>query len=594
MYKFNSQSEFYRHPQGGIKSGQIITFKTFAKRNINTPYLLIEKRHNYDRSLYYKVKMQWICAEKNYNLYKAQLSIKEYGHYYYSFIFNEEKSQDYQLLIYEESYLTPDWPKGGLIYHIFVDRFFRTKIKKKGGALIRDWGQIPHYLPNEKGEVLNNDFFGGNIDGIIEKLPYIASLGANIIYLSPIFEASSNHKYDTGDYHKIDPMFGTEDTLKKLVREAKKYSIYIILDGVFSHTGDDSIYFNKYGRYKSTGAYQSKDSPYYPWYTFKEWKDDYACWWGIKTLPEINESDQSYVDFISGENGVIDHWQKAGVMGWRLDVADELPDEFIKKLSSSIKSYNKDAFLIGEVWEDASNKYSYDVLKEYFNGKQLDSVTNYPLRNAIIEYLKKKDCRSLNQLMNKIMETYPHDTVNCLMNIIGTHDTERILTILGATTIPSNVEQMSESRLSIEELNQGIKLLRIAVLLQMTLPGIPCIYYGDEAGLEGWKDPFNRRPYPWGYEKKEILDYYRFIANFRKKNEVFASGGYKSLVHDKGVFVFQRYDDKDKIIIGVNMSSKEISLKFSEPMIEYSKDKEDTSFNIEKESYIILIKKGKR
>ncbi len=588
MYIFNSQSEFYRHPQGGIKSNEIIRFKIHAKRNVGRPDLLIEKRYNYDRSFYHKIKMQWISQDKSYDLYQADLSIGEYGHYYYSFIFNEESSKDYELLIYDEDYSTPDWTKGGLIYHIFVDRFFRRKIRKKKGAVIRKWGDTPYYLPNDEGEILNNDFFGGNLDGIREKLPYIAKLGVGIIYLSPVFEAYSNHKYDTGNYHEIDPMFGTENSLKKLIKEAEKYGIYLILDGVFSHTGDDSIYFNKYGSYNSTGAYQSKDSPYYSWYTFNKWNDDYISWWGIKTLPEINESNASYIDFISGEKGVVNHWLKTGVMGWRLDVADELPDEFITALRSSIKNYKNDALIIGEVWEDASNKYSYGKLKEYFAGKQLDSVTNYPLRDGIIKYIKEKDCTYLYNIMNKIMETYPPQSVNCLMNVLGTHDTERILTILGSENMPSNKKEMAESRLSEEELKQAVKLLKIAVLLQMTLPGIPCIYYGDEAGMEGWEDPLNRRCYPWGNENKDILNYYMFITSFRKENKLLAQGKYRCLIHNKGVFVFERYDENKKIIIAANLSKKEISLKFKENMTDYTNNKENDTFNIEKEGFLIL------
>jgi glycosidase len=590
MYIFNSQSEFFRHPQGGIKSNETITFKILVNRKSTGPELLIEKRHDYDRTFYDKIKMDWISCEKNYDIYRAKTSIEEYGHYYYSFIFDDDKSPDYELIVYDEDYVTPDWPKGGIIYHIFVDRFFRRIIRAKKGAIIRKWGETPYYLPDEKGQVLNNDFFGGNLDGIEEKLPYIASLGVNIIYLSPIFEAYSNHKYDTGDYHKIDPMFGSEASLIKLIRKAKKYGISIILDGVFSHTGDDSIYFNKYGRYDSTGAFQSMDSPYYQWYTFNKWNDDYLSWWGIKTLPEVNENNTSYTDFITGKKGVLRHWQKTGIRGWRLDVADELPDEFIEKIRKSVKSYDKDALIVGEVWEDASNKYSYDKLKKYLCGRQLDSVTNYPLRKGIIEYVKNKDCTLLYDTMNKIMETYPPPAINCLMNILGTHDTERILTLLGSETIPSSKNEMAESRLSEPELKRGIKLLKIAVLLQMTLPGIPFIYYGDEAGMEGWRDPFNRRCYPWGKENKEILDFYFFITNLRKANKVFAEGKYRCLIHDKEVFVYERFDENERIIMGVNLSQNEISLKLKEDMIEYTNTKKGSIFNIEKEGFLVLLK----
>ena len=193
--------------------------------------------------------------------------------------------------------------------------------------------------------------------------------------------------------------------------------------------------------------------------------------------------------------------------------------------------------------------------------------------------------------MNKIMETYPSQTVSCLMNIIGTHDTERILTLLGSHTIPSSKDEMAQSTLSDDELEHGIKMLKIACLLQFTLPGIPCIYYGDEVGLEGWKDPFNRRCYPWGYENKEILEFYTNIAQLRKSNYVFSSGKYKCLLHDKGVFVFERFDNTDKIIIAVNISSKEITLKLNENMIEYGQNQDSNIFNIGKENYAVLYKK---
>lgn len=587
MFIFDSQSDFYRYPQGGIKANSLITFKILVKRNAVIPEILIEKRYDYDKHFYCKTKMQWLSKEKNFDLYEALISIEERGLYFYSFIFNEESSKDYELLIYDEDYTTPSWPKGGIIYHIFVDRFFRSKIIVKKEAVMRKWGEIPHYLPDEKGEILNNDFFGGNLEGIIEKLPYIASLGVNIIYLSPIFEAYSNHKYDTGDYNKIDPMFGDENSFKSLCKEAGKYGIRIMLDGVFSHTGADSVYFNKYLRYNSIGAYQSKDSPYYDWYTFFRWNDNYKSWWGINTLPETNENNESYKEFITGKNGVIEHWQEAGVMGWRLDVADEIPDEFLETLRTSVKKENKDALVVGEVWEDASNKYSYGKLKEYFLGKQLDSVTNYPLKDGIIEYVKSKNCSLLYETLNKIMETYPSETVNCLMNVIGTHDTERILTVLGSSITPITEGEMSISKLSEEELNNGIKLLKIVVLLQMTLPGIPCIYYGDEAGIEGWRDPFNRRCYPWGNENKVIMAHYLNMTEFRKKNNVLAEGKYKCLIHDKDVFVYERFDDNEKLLIAVNLSSKEITLKLNSTMSDLN-NKKDKVFNVEKESYLIL------
>ncbi|MGB4437923.1 MAG: glycoside hydrolase family 13 protein [Sedimentibacter sp.] len=594
MYIFDSQSEFFRFPQGGIKTNDKITLKIYIKRNcLCSPRLLIEKRHDYDKTIYKSISMEWIGAEKNYDLYKVDFSISEYGNYYYSFVFDENnKSMLYELLIYDKNYDTPDWIKGGIIYHIFVDRFYKTKILHKDGDIeIRaDWGGIPHYLPDEAGEIKNNDFFGGNLEGIKEKLPYLLELGVTAIYLSPVFSAYSNHKYDTGDYFSVDPMFGSEIILSGLCTEAEKLGISVILDGVFSHTGINSIYFNKYGNYNSVGAYESKDSPYYDWYTFNNWNDDYACWWNIKTLPAINKKSKSYINFVTGENGVLKHWQDIGVKGWRLDVADELPNEFLNNLRTAVKSKDKEAYIVGEVWEDASNKFAYDKLKEYFCGNQLDSVTNYPLRDAIINYVKNKDCTLLYKTMNLIIEKYPPESVNCLMNILGTHDTERILTLLGSSEIPLNKYEMANMKLTKEQLREGTRLLKIASLLQMTLPGIPCIYYGDEAGVEGWKDPFNRACFPWGNENKEILNHYKYLAEFRKNNTIFAQEKYKCLVHDNGVFVYERFNEEAQIIIAINMSSRTSTLIFKDNMSEYGKCNNNNSFNLKSNEYLILQK----
>ncbi len=591
MFIFDSQSEFFRSPQGGVKTGDEIALKIYVKRSFPMrPELLIEKRLDYAVETYKRITMEWIGAEKNLDLYRAVFSVDRSGNYYYSFIIGENKSSYNQLLIYDD-FTTPDWIKGGIIYHIFVDRFYKdmTLLKNDDITVRNDWGGTPRYLPNEKGEIQNNDFFGGNLEGIKKKLPYLKDLGVTVIYLSPVFEAHSNHKYDTGDYLDIDPMFGNEESLKELCTEASKMGMYVILDGVFSHTGSDSIYFNKKGRYKSLGAYQSKSSPYYSWYMFNSWNEDYVCWWNIKTLPAVNKENKDYIDFITGENGVLNHWQKCGVKGWRLDVADELPDSFLKSLRKCVKEKDIDAYIVGEVWEDASDKFSYGNLKQYFLGKQLDSVTNYPLRNAIINFIQTKDCSELYQTMNMIIEKYPLQSVHCLMNILGTHDTARILTVIGSSSVPESKSEMAVDTLTASELTEGIMLLKIATLLQMTLPGIPCIYYGDEAGMQGWTDPFNRRCYPWGEENKEILSHYKSLGKLRKSSSVFAQGKYRCLVHDKGMYVFERFNDETRLIIAVNISSNTVTLNLKENMMEYGKKETISSFNIKSNEYLILM-----
>ncbi|MDM8129838.1 alpha-amylase family glycosyl hydrolase, partial [Paraclostridium benzoelyticum] len=246
-----------------------------------------------------------------------------------------------------------------------------------------------------------------------------------IIYLSPIFESQSNHKYDTGDYKNIDPMFGNEEIFKELISEANKKGINIILDGVFSHTGDDSVYFNKYGNYDSVGAYQSQDSPYISWYKFENYPQKYDCWWGVKSLPNVNETETSYIDYIiKGDNSVIKKWMGYGVKGWRLDVADELPSKFIEELKSETLKLDKESILVGEVWEDASNKISYDERRKYLLGDQLNGVTGYVFKNIFVDFLNYKiDSNDVYNSLMTIKENYPKESFKSNLNILCTHDT---------------------------------------------------------------------------------------------------------------------------------------------------------------------------
>ena len=300
---------------------------------------------------------------------------------------------------------------------------------------------------NAEGKVLNNDFFGGNIRGILEKLDYLQSLHVTVLYLNPIFRSFSNHRYDTGNFMEIDPTFGTEEEFARLVEECRKRGIRIMLDGVFNHTGDDSLYFNKYGRYPGVGAYQSKDSKYYAWYNFIHYPEKYSAWWGIDNLPAVNEECPSYADYITGENGVIRYWLKYSLGGFRLDVADELPDEFIEKIRQAVKAADPEAVVLGEVWEDASNKIAYSKRRKYFWGKELDSVMNYPLKDAIIQFILSGDTSLFRQTVAMLRDNYPKSVLDSLMNILGTHDTARILTALGGVHAYTK-DEMSYTKLS--------------------------------------------------------------------------------------------------------------------------------------------------
>ncbi|MFA5527574.1 MAG: bifunctional glycogen debranching protein GlgX/4-alpha-glucanotransferase, partial [Peptostreptococcales bacterium] len=427
---------------------------------------------------------------------------------------------------------------------------------KPKGLIHGHWNDTPFYIRDKKGGIKRWTFFGGNLKGIIKKLPYLEELGATILYLNPIFEAASNHKYDTGDYHKVDPMYGDMETFVTLVQEARKIGISIILDGVFSHTGSDSRYFNKYGNYPELGAYQSEKSPYYSWYKWKEPGKTYESWWGVEDLPNVNELNPSFQDFIFGsENSVIQFWLRKGIKGWRLDVADELPVEFIRKLRQAIHKVDSEAILIGEVWEDASNKSSYGEMRQYFSGEKLDSTMNYPLRKILLSYLLEKiDGReAVNRMMN-LYENYPLENVRAAMNIIGSHDRIRILTILGDAPHEASLTQQEREdyRLTDEARKKAIERLKLLALMQITLPGVPCIYYGDEVGLEGYSDPYNRGTFPWGHEDKVLQHWYKRIIRLYKEYEVFLNGQFSPFNMDKDLLGFRSTGDGEEMIVCVN------------------------------------------
>lgn len=468
----------------------------------------------------------------------------------------------WQITVFDEAYHTPAWMKGGVMYQIFPDRFYRAEGDypvRYGKILREDWGGLPSYRPNSSGKVLNNDFFGGNLNGVTEKLDYLQSLGVTVLYFNPIFEAYSNHRYDTGDYLKIDPLLGTDADLDRLVAEAEKRGIRIILDAVLNHTGSDSRYFNKYGTYDSLGAYQSQDSPYADWYRFSHFPNQYDSWWGIDTLPAVNENSSSYQEFVFGENGVLHHWLRRGIGGYRLDVADELPDFFLEKLRCVVKEASADAVIIGEVWEDASNKIAYSERRKYLQGGELDSVMNYPLKDAIIGFVKSGKTSQLRETLFMLMDNYPKETLDCLMNILGTHDTARILTVFGGKEC-SDKDEMATTFLSESEKAAAKRKVMMAAVLQFTLPGVPCIYYGDENAMEGHRDPFCRRCFDWLYTDEELLAFYRKLGALRRKFGVFSEGEYGEVYADSSCLLYERRNSEEVVYIWVNNSYCEYSI----------------------------------
>ena len=462
----------------------------------------------------------------------------------------------FQITVYDSGYKTPQWWRESVCYQIFPDRFSNGKgdggfLGNRHGIIKRNWGDVPYYKAEQfGGKYLANDFFGGNLLGIEKKLPYLKSLGISSIYLNPIFKAFSNHRYDTGDYKKIDEMLGSDEDFIRLCKKAEDMGIRIILDGVFNHTGSDSIYFNKYGSYDSVGAYQSKKSPYYDWFNFINYPDKYESWWGIDTLPQVNEASEKYQDFIiNDDDAVAKRWLKKGAYGWRIDVVDELPDFFVKKLRKAVKAENPEAVLIGEVWEDASNKVAYDELREYFYGYELDSVMNYPLKNALVDFaLSGIDAEGFKRRIMSLKENYPRPAFYATLNFLSSHDTARILTVMGKKACADKDEE-SRARLSGDEYNKALERLTALVTLQFTLPGVPTVFYGDEAGLEGYADPFCRACYPWGNENMRILEHFKYAISLRNENDVLKNGEFETVYCYENCYGFIRYDKKTKIIV---------------------------------------------
>ncbi|MDD7165480.1 MAG: glycoside hydrolase family 13 protein [Clostridia bacterium] len=473
-----------------------------------------------------------------------------------------EYTDDFQLLVYKSGAKAPRGFHGGVMYQIFPDRFARAEGfgNAEGKRLRNDICGMPEYLPDENGKIKNDDFFGGNFEGIRRKTHYLKSLGVTHVYLNPIFKAHSNHRYDTGDYMTFDPLLGSEADFTSLVKTFKNNDISLIFDGVFNHTGDDSIYFNKYGNYPSVGAYQSKESPYYGWYEFQKFPDEYSSWWGVDILPSINKNCLPFEEFITGDSGVLEKYFKLGAGGVRLDVVDEINDRFVEKITAKVKSFGDDKIVIGEVWEDATNKIAYGTRRQYFCGNELDSVMNYPLKDAIIDFALSGKAEAIYKTVRKQIDNYPFYALNSLMNILGTHDTPRILTVLGKRgRLEKERSRMAEEKLTQEEKSGAIKMLKCCSLLQFCLYGVPCIYYGDEQITEGNKDPFNRTFFVEN-ENKELYEWYCFLSELRKRYDCFKDGETADVYYNDGLFSFSRNCENKKIYFAVNFGERPMSI----------------------------------
>ena len=580
MVIFNSRDKSYKSIVSALATDEKCKFRLIIPRDMRCSSATLAIAKEDCDTVYYGMFWAGMYGDSH-EIWELHFSATTEGLYFYhfeldtpwgrSFVKNVGSgigelnidADEFQQTVYDKNFKTPDFLKGGIIYQIFPDRFYKSKQKKKNvpsTRVMREWGEEPFWAEEQMNGIWNNDYFGGDLKGIEEKLPYIKDLGVNCIYLNPIFEAHSNHRYDTADYEKIDSLLGDESDLKHLCRVAKEeYGISIILDGVFSHTGCDSKYFNIYNRYDSIGAYNSKESPYYSWYKFIDYPDDYRSWWGIKLLPEIIEEDENYRDYICGKNGILRKWLRCGISGWRLDVADELPDVFLDDLRCAVKEENEDAIIIGEVWEDATNKFAYNERRRYLLGRQLDSVMNYPFADAILNFVRFENAGYFFDQIMSIIENYPPQVLNVLMNHIGTHDTERAITRLAGPDNDGRDRewQHNHNTLTSYDYLKGISMMKMASLIQFTLPGVPSIYYGDEIGMQGMKDPFNRACMTWDNQNTELLKWYKRLGEIRNGFGVFVDGEFVPVYCDNSSIAYERRDDNEAVLVAINNSDDE-------------------------------------
>ena len=571
---FDPRDLNFKNPYGAVPSGTVVCFTLrppraggFSRGRLTARF---ESRNNEEQI----IPLPWVDSQLGVDQFRGTLDVGTYvGLVWYSFVLEgldgrRAELGPYQLTVYQGEEAVPTWFGEGMTYQIFPDRFCRSRIPDPAGlvggrTVHQDWADEPVYRPDEHGEIRNRDFFGGDFRGVISKLDHLKDLGVETLYFNPIFEAAENHRYGTADYDRIDPMLGCNEDFSRLCDEAHKRGMRVMLDGVFNHTGFVSRYFNGDGFYPDVGACQSWDSPYRSWFQFIRWPDQYESWWGIYSLPAVNESDPSYRRFIFGdEDSVVRRWLRAGADGWRLDVADELPDDFVAGIHAAARAEKPSAVVIGEVWEDGSTKVAYGVRRKHILGGHCDGLMNYPLRSAILSYFSGGKAEDFVSGMETIRENYPPFAFYSAMNSLGTHDTPRILTLLGAggERRDQSRDWRASFRLEGDALRMAKERLRSAALLLFCFPGSPTVYYGDEAGMEGFEDPFNRRPYPWGREDGELLGWFKQLGALRKDHPALRRGTIRYVAAEGPLLAFARADDGEELLCVCNAGDAPVTL----------------------------------
>ncbi|NLO89328.1 MAG: glycoside hydrolase family 13 protein [Clostridia bacterium] len=431
----------------------------------------------------------------------------------------------------EEFFETPSWVKNAIFYQIFPERFYNGN-PHNDPLHTEEWG----------GEPTRENFFGGDLEGIEQKIPYLVDLGVDAIWLNPIFAADSNHKYNTYDYRTIDPHFGNEDALKSLVDKLHQNGIRIILDGVFNHTG------TKFWAFQDI-LEKGSSSPYKDWYYIYEFpvrinpRPTYECWWDVPELPKLNVKNPEVKKYLLDTAA---YWTKEfNIDGWRLDVPNEIDHDFWKEFRKVVKSINPDCYIVGEIWHDG---------RPWLQGDEFDAVMNYLFRDNVLDFFARRKMGPIDfESKMGILRLMYHQQVNfSLLNLLGSHDTPRVLTVFKEET------PALSAPLSIDEVK---KRMRPAIIFQMTYPGAPMIYYGDEIGMLGGPDPGCRRTMIWDEKEQdlELKEFYKKLIKLRKENPVLSSGSFIPLLaEDEGrIYSFARKLGNKIAVIAINAGSKE-------------------------------------
>ena len=666
---YDSKDTAYKEPYGAVETGSKVTFTIQTGKDAKEVSLVVKGKEKKT------IKMEkQENQEKETQKWSITTSFDKIGEYHYFFVvsngssisvYSDDSKMDYgtgtstdllnavpyDLIVYQAGYKTPDWMKNAVIYQIFPDRFYdgdpsnNQAQKSSRGATnyeyVSDWSLYPE---NPEQESLakedkthsypenafsgdgnwSNEIYGGDVQGIIDRMDYLKALGVTVIYLNPVCASISSHRYDASDYNKLDPILGDMGDFNKLAKVAKKNGMHIVLDGVFNHVADDSKYFDRYYKFLKKGCTKIGAYPYWAYvfdamsadknltkekaeakakkyftdkygvkdYTYTQWFDftgdamqnedgtivtdsigqrkgkpvyAYDCWWGYDSMPVIIATNGSeyqtpgWKEEVIGteeekakdDGSVTKYWLEQGSDGWRLDVANEVSDETWQHFRKSVKALNEDNVIIGEIWTDAV---------EYLLGDMYDSVMNYMFRNAVVSYVRDGKLTEAVNTLERLRERYPKEAFYAMMNLVGSHDTSRILSYLDGIDDDRNQKDTDSAFPTYEKTSELAKNLQYVVaFLQMTYPGAPTIYYGDEIGMVGSDDPDDRRAMTWGQGNKELVEWYATMAKIRSQYSALRTGDITMLSLNDNVMAYTRSDKDASLLVMANNTDKEIT-----------------------------------